>query len=528
MRTIYSMAARTVLGLGDPPIENDALVLRHFFNTLNPPESLGAWESEDEERDFYEYIEKQLSIPEIHDPLQRLWENRYFRRIWCVQEVQLASHVLLYYGTEILEWHKVKAIVDAVDYLEDMEHVLHTASIRPSTDGYVEHMAKSVKEPLDSLLMNYIRFEATNPRDKVYGLLGLVNPSQDADLIEVDYDKPVSQVYAEAVLAAWTTSSYCGILSNVYHEEDYDGNDGFKSWVPRWDCDHEHYRATATWPFQGTDDWLPSRSLGSATSEGNICIHGLVFDTTVSIEEPFRYEDLGHATNRDPTASTKAIVTLWDKVIGSKIPTSFKDQRIQALARTLVLNDFFDYSINRPPNYIPWGPGNETHVHLVVYFLAYLHCILKSMSHPGESTYQHLWAEYIEFGVNIEGMLETDDGKRWGSSVSPDSDTKGPLADWRDYDIVGSLAQMCRNRRLFWITKGLYGLGPSCIREGDFIVVLYGVKYYGTTCVPYAMRPKDNGGYLFLGEVYIDDLMIGKFKEDMEARNFEERWFRLI
>jgi len=46
---------------------------------------------------------------------------------------------------------------------------------------------------LDFLLFETSPFEATNPRDKIYGLLGLVKDSEV--LLAPDYRKPVADIY---------------------------------------------------------------------------------------------------------------------------------------------------------------------------------------------------------------------------------------------------------------------------------------------------------------------------------------------
>ncbi len=46
------------------------------------------------------------------------------------------------------------------------------------------------------LLQTTLAFEATDPRDKVFALLGLVH-EDDRSALKPDYSKPIQQVYTE-------------------------------------------------------------------------------------------------------------------------------------------------------------------------------------------------------------------------------------------------------------------------------------------------------------------------------------------
>jgi hypothetical protein len=88
---------------------------------------------------------------------------------------------------------------------------------------------------LDFLLLETSPFETTNPRDKIYSLLGLVKNSEA--LLRSDYRKPVADIYREVAYSMMKASGRLmglrmtgigiGMKNNVY---------GLPSWVHDWTC----------------------------------------------------------------------------------------------------------------------------------------------------------------------------------------------------------------------------------------------------------------------------------------------------
>jgi hypothetical protein len=58
------------------------------------------------------------------------------------------------------------------------------------------------------------------------------------------------------------------------------------------------------------------------------------------------------------------------------------------------------------------------------------------------------------------------------------------------------------NRRFFLTTDGRPGMGPNCLEQNDVVAILAGGS------VPFVLRPV-SGGYRFVGECYVGDLMKG-------------------
>jgi len=83
------------------------------------------------------------------------------------------------------------------------------------------------------VLARYRSREITDPRDKVYALMGLAKDVRDVGVegltysIQADYGKSVAEVYRDTTLFALLSTSSIEILSHCR-----EGQETFASWVP--------------------------------------------------------------------------------------------------------------------------------------------------------------------------------------------------------------------------------------------------------------------------------------------------------
>ncbi|KAF2026739.1 hypothetical protein EK21DRAFT_73415 [Setomelanomma holmii] len=84
-----------------------------------------------------------------------------------------------------------------------------------------------------------------------------------------------------------------------------------------------------------------------------------------------------------------------------------------------------------------------------------------------------------------------------------------------------AFVRACVDRRFFVTKKGLMGIGPDTMKEGDIVVVLFGGR------VPYLLRPAGTG-HSFLGECYAPGLMDGEAIRDWNKRGGEGVFFELV
>ena len=163
-----------------------------------------------------------------------LIENcHWFERMWVVQEVCAADFAsILVAGTSI----SLDDFLRAYCYLHytlnvpirNFRKLIGLEKIRQGWNNGKRH-------PLLSLIRECRQRQATDPRDKIYSLLGLMGDTMN-QYLKPDYKKPVAEVYANASLHFITQSEsldpLCGWQSEGRQAE-------LPSWVPDYNLNQE-------------------------------------------------------------------------------------------------------------------------------------------------------------------------------------------------------------------------------------------------------------------------------------------------
>jgi len=73
-----------------------------------------------------------------------------------------------------------------------------------------------------------------------------------------------------------------------------------------------------------------------------------------------------------------------------------------------------------------------------------------------------------------------------------------------------------------WEGDFALGLGPKCIQTGDVVVILLGCD------PPVVLQPRGDGGFKFVGAVYIQGITESKAMEDLEMGRYKLETFELV
>jgi hypothetical protein len=140
--------------------------------------------------------------------LKRLCRRPWFGRLWIAQELALSADPNVLIGHQFLRWESFHDFVgrvhdraeavtrgeseewpyDACEYLERAsERVMNLGNIKLDIDA-----------PLRKQLEKTASLLASDPRDKVYGLLNICKSAFGHVMIKPDYTKSVQRVFAEA------------------------------------------------------------------------------------------------------------------------------------------------------------------------------------------------------------------------------------------------------------------------------------------------------------------------------------------
>ncbi|KAK5126479.1 hypothetical protein LTR85_010715 [Meristemomyces frigidus] len=171
------------------------------------------------------------------DILSRAW----FTRTWVRQEVFAAREMHIQLGVTTVPWEKfVRGIFHVQDQLGNISALPHEAARTPFRSLTV--LAEATVDAVDGwtrafgVLTNNILFGATDARDRIYGLIGMIFDKEDASVYPIDYTRDVEQVYQD--LFAFFISTYRN-LEGLHIFRDYsDTTAGIPSWAIDWRACH--------------------------------------------------------------------------------------------------------------------------------------------------------------------------------------------------------------------------------------------------------------------------------------------------
>jgi hypothetical protein len=447
-------------------------------------------------------VPQEIFTPSALTSLMELFTKPWFHRTWCIQEIRLAQDALVLWGHDEITWQEF-AISTSWMFDNTTEKVdgLDTPLSQLCNSNGVTHatlLGEKSTDTLLSTLQRFREFEASEPKDKVYGLLNLISPESERDIIDVDYDKSVGQVYADTVLNIVRLYSRLSTFAYVTHLEHYAGEESgdteeydkeqddydetYRSWAPLWDD------LTCARVLGEPHKDCPWRPGGPATvlppeiydlSADDLCLRGISFENVRKVEDVM---DFYYLRNLTTTEWLQPILEIFTNILedADLSESSWLRQwcqwRLLSLARTMTAGSW-----RTPDKY------------------------LQDLDLETQSRY---YMAYINFMCRAILLRETGEE----GNFRHDADSK----QFEDLTF-----DTCSMRRMFWTEHDYLGLGPQCMRAGDIVAVLHG----GNT--PYVLRPRGDK-YLFMGSAYVDVIMNGQLMERLSRGEVQEQDFYLI
>ena len=237
MGTIYQRAWSTLVWLGEEADNSDEAIdtLLNTKTALQYYQHGSAPNAEDFERLFLPASDS----PKWHD-LGNLMRRPWFKRIWIIQEVVLSQQIIVMCGTRCISWTDL-ALFSFCMVDNDFEQYLYSHGISAGQDEDSESGSirawkiNRIKDYNDTSprkttfldgLVEGRAAQATNPRDKVFAIMGLTNTQ-----LYPDYSSDVIDVYSKAALRIQTTPELGNLLCCVDHLQT---PLSLPSWVPDW------------------------------------------------------------------------------------------------------------------------------------------------------------------------------------------------------------------------------------------------------------------------------------------------------
>lgn len=160
--------------------------------------------------------------------INELWKRPWFSRIWVVQEVALSRCAVVVCGSQAVSWSCFS------------RWPLRRSSVKGGTlPGVLKYSPgftpSNNYESFLQMLYNNRGAGATDPRDLIFGILGLLNSHN----IKVDYSQSIEDVYTDVAFLIICASYSLRIISaagitNARSGKSTHERFNLPSWVPNW------------------------------------------------------------------------------------------------------------------------------------------------------------------------------------------------------------------------------------------------------------------------------------------------------
>jgi len=440
MHDIYRLAWMSTLWLGTEDASSTLALrtFRYLGNQIVAEADTGLLFSAPgaEEKDWYDPDFELPYTPETWDSIQTLLQRPWFHRLWVVQEIRPTAVVQCGY-----ERVPVAPFTEAVYCLYSKATV--PDGLRERLEQATGTMARLPALCFTRLLYRAATFKAcTDPRDKIYGLLGLA-PHKVAASIKVEYDdnNTGADVYAMTVL------NHADISQRLEHFHNCSNNGQVTAdaptWVPDWASD-----------IPG-ETYVPAQ-FAATSSRAHYTV------TNAENTQP-------RNKARPEILRVRGVRCAEVSQVSTPLP-AWLDRR-EAIRRVREWQpDDLDAT---------YRPTNES---MRKAYALTLNCSITKEREP----------DWILSSTNAWIDQDFGDQALFGQSVTelPRSAIRSDVSD---------AVQCCADRLFFRTKEGYIGLAPSDTRVGDIIAILLGCS------TPLALRPssREPDHYTVVGECFV-------------------------
>ncbi|KAI0386940.1 HET-domain-containing protein [Hypomontagnella monticulosa] len=421
-----------------------------------------------------------------------MWlRNAWYTRIWTLQEAILAKSLIYICGSFVFQRGEIDGIVESFQRhfsrnnccsmmniegkygLGDLDIALSYSMWRMAQMADLQKK-RGPTEFLD-VASRFRHRQATNPRDKVFGVLGLAN---DLPKDIIDYEKSIAEIYSSATIECIKNSGNLDVLSHVLpksqkipKDEAAQENHSLPSWVPDW-SDH---RPNEAWRLLGLCERQSLTKLFNAChqnsqacpecpSQSQLGLMGIFFD---------KIHEFGESMIFRSNTVKPSVLRNWRKMV----------------------------NIDNEPE-APYISGSTM-------FDAYWRTLCMNTAFADDSSV----AGSKKANADTRALHDT----AWWELLLHDKYTDLP-GQTRRYDtpviraFLSHIGFLSSGRKLFISEKGYLGLAPEDAQDGDEIWILNGGR------VPLILRPireapveATQSDYTFVGDSYVHGIMDGEF-----------------
>ncbi|KAI4922809.1 hypothetical protein J4E90_001244 [Alternaria incomplexa] len=449
MGQIYSGAVSVAIWIG-PEYEESALALqllqRVAENSIDP-----------------QYI-KSIRNPDSL-ALLNLFKRDYWKRLWVVQEVLLADNKVVHCGSSAFVWEVYQKAAEVFWGRDSDPHIRQGPSSFPDRDALKQLGDESLLEVMRACRKKL----SENPRDKVFGILGLLSDATQRDF-PVDYSQSVKTVYTDVVDHLISTTEKLDVIREAIHFPLHVNSTGLPSWCPDW-------------------SHIPEVSgLGRS----------LNFAASSNADGPTKARYWFHDERRKLEISAISIDTVTATGVAVGTFCAAQDYLTSFLQwRAMLLHEL---SVEE---------GNDAHS-MHSSFCRTL-CLGQVPPDWSQSNMWHNLCYHVFAALVRERMprLPMDEDLKRHVSTTGLIEPKARRTFLQDH-----FGNRMMGRSLCITAGGLIGMGSGYMTAKDIVVVPFGCS------TPILLRPEGRRNeYRYVGDVYIDGYMHGEALAQMEARD---------
>lgn len=229
MRNIFSFADRTIIWLGEEADDSTSALstIEHFAGQI---EYIGGGlVAYAPETKLLEWRHSNFHLPydtKTWSSIRALFQRSWFSRVWVLQEALLGDQrSSVQCGNTSIPFTALRKAMLVLG-----RKVTTPSDIRSQLLSYSPGVLPDSMRDLPELLRWAKHRNCSDPRDKIYGVLGLVS-RVIAEGITCDYSITVSEVFKSAVLSHITVTKRLHLLQHCQLIQRF--GDG-PSWVPNW------------------------------------------------------------------------------------------------------------------------------------------------------------------------------------------------------------------------------------------------------------------------------------------------------
>ncbi|PMD65593.1 uncharacterized protein K444DRAFT_659783 [Hyaloscypha bicolor E] len=516
MGKIYKNAAVVLMWIGDQtPYTGDTIpIFRHLAELLHTFKlkpgrtelDLDPYAREQDLDSFAkEYLRNIRQSPWAG--MADLLSRDYFDRLWVIQEIVLSSKAVVVCGNHQIEW---KVFYETAMCLIILGSKPLPNVVLPVTNGFFGRVLginllgvlnfHRVNFSLLDIVRCFPASKVTDPRDYVYGYLGILDSHSVQHEIHVDYSSTVEEVFRKATESVIIEEKGLDYFSDQTVDPNSRLRAAMPSWVRDWGFQQQKFRTRSVPEV--------AERLGAKQTvfvDGNyLTAHGLIIDSTEEVSDNLRegnlkqiilgtfinlLSGLSEMTTADVSMAARKTLQCFDALAQTR-PNPISEKSFFALLASIHLELLVDLGLG------PWASSQNPIV---------------GTWRTTKRSLRSLKSDEFGENTNIIRLAQKNVLLQWSTEQSICAGDLG-----LEYCAAGLAHRLFLDDRslgvnMFRGTKGFRGHGPAgrnaCVDDPPVVQIGDHIALFPTLDLPVILREGDcEGVYTLIGTAHVGNL----------------------